>query len=312
MAVFIEDGVIHHGKGNFALPEKGKAILIEDMTMEDYHALGNVAIFGNKAIFSKSQLVEMACPRRFQHYYINGGERKETDALRVGSAAHVLALEPELFNKQFYVLPEGIIRNPKHAAYKEQLDIAGERMVLTQAQHKEVLDVSKAVARDRIADVVLNTAGKIEATIIWHDEATGLYLKTRPDFLRDDGIAVDLKTCLTAEPEAFARAAYDKGYDISVAMTFEGYKALTGNDLKDYIFLAVEKSAPNIIEAYNSFAPFDKGDPSQMTYYAVGDWRYKALLDKLVDSLSKNKWQTYRGKITPMSVPSWELKKLEN
>lgn len=311
MSVTIENNVVTHDNGQFTIPETG-AVLVQNLTIEDYHALGDVSRFGKNAIFSKSGLTDMFCPLKFKHYHVDMGEKKTTDALAVGNAAHILALEPELFDSKFHVLPDGCIRNEKHSAYQEQLTIANGRQCLTAKDYDMIQGLAKSLANNKISNVLLDAKGKIEASIIWKDLDTGLSLKTRPDFLRDDGVAVDLKTCITAQPEAFARASYDKGYDISVAMTFEGYKALTGVDLQDYIFLAVEKEPPFVIEAYNSFTPFDKGDPSQMTYYAVGEWRLRALLDKLLESLNKNKWNSYVGKITPMSVPSWELKKLED
>ena len=74
---------------------------------------------------------------------------------------------------------------------------------------------------------------------------TGLLLKVRFDWLRNDAIAVDLKTTLTTNPTKFGYQIRDLRYDLQ--QVFYTYVAnLAGVPVKHFCFVATEyKDADN-------------------------------------------------------------------
>lgn len=301
------------GETMLELPDDPKAAaqLIEDLDIEAYHDLGSIAKHGDNAILSKSQLADMECPAKFKHKYIDEQPDEDKDHLNVGNAVHTLALEPKLFHDRFYVIPEGIKRDKRTEKYQACIAEAGKRKMLTFKDFENVKGMAKAVTESKIAMYLLEGTGKIESSIIWTDEASGVKLRARPDLMRDDGLIVDLKTGHTAEPMKFSRVAFDLQYDISVAMTCEAYKQLHGKKPDNYVFLIVEAEPPYVIEAYESFRPWDPDDMSKFTYFDAGWFRFRRALDRFVECKNSGVWPGYNKIITPMSVPGYAMKNLE-
>jgi hypothetical protein len=281
-----------------------KAELFTDLSIEDYHK--------RRDVLSKSMLAEMGCPAKFKWKYIDGGEEPDSDCLNVGNAVHTLALEPKLFHDRFYVIKEGIRRDKRTDAYKAVMAEAGTRKLITHNDFKDIQGMAASLASNKWALALLQGSGKIEPSIFWTDEETGIPLRCRPDFMRDDGLIVDLKTGHTAEPDGFMRTAWNCGYDISAAMTSEGYKILTGKVPDNYVYLVVEKEPPYIIEAYDSFRPCDPADPAHLTYFEAGAYRFRQALNRYKECRDSNHWPAYSGIISPMKVPYYGLKQMEN
>lgn len=292
--------------------EKSKATMLNDLSIEDYHDMGNVFKYGKNAIFSKSQLGLMDCPAKFKYEYIDGAEKEEKDFVIVGNAVHTLALEPDLFHSRIYLLPEGVRRDKRTDVYQKHLEAANGRKIITAGDFVDIQGMAKSLASNKKAMCLLQASGKIEASIFWQDEESGFNLRCRPDFMRDDGLIVDLKTAVSAEPNEFARSAFDCHYDVSVGMTVDGVEKLIGKKPDNYVFLVVEKKAPYIIEAYDSFRPWDKDDLAKTTYLDAGSYRYRKSLDKLGECFKTGIWGGYSDSINPMSVPRYAMKKLEN
>lgn len=293
------------------------ARLVGDLPIEDYHDLGNIRKHGANAVLSKSMLGAMDCPAKFKWKYIDGGQEEEKSYLNIGSAVHTLALEPDLFSKVFFVLPDTypdgkkVIRNPAHKAYQELLAQAGGKTILSTAEHRTVMGMAQALAGNKKALALLRRPGKVEASIFWTDDETGIKMRCRPDFMADDGLIIDLKTAASADKDLFCRSAWSLHYDMSVAITCAGYKALTGKMPENYIFIAVEKEAPHIVEVYDSFRPCDPTDPARMNYFDAGWHRYREALKKYRQCMETGIFPSYSDIINPMSIPFYGLKQLE-
>jgi hypothetical protein len=279
-------------------PAHKTAKLHKDMPMEQYQAA--------KDHISKSMLSDFAdCPARFKYLHIDGGEKPSTPSLRLGHAVHTLALEPDLYKKNYYVMPlkedgKEIIRNASHAAYKEQLEVAAGRMILSRSELRQIEGMAEALTKNPFALALLKAAGYVEASIFWQDG--DMAFRCRPDFMRNDGLLVDLKTAESVEPRKFFQSARNYNYDLSVALTSQGYEALHGKQPDEYVFLCVEPEPPHLIEAYDTFVMHpDVG----ISYLDYGSARLGTLLEKYKECRSKNKWPGYVGKIAPMGLPGW-------
>jgi hypothetical protein len=257
---------------------------------------------------SKSMLSVFAdCPAKFKYQYIDGNRRQETQALRLGNAVHTFVLENAKFRERYHVMPEDVRRDARTKAYQEQLAEAAGRAILKPDDFETIKGMSAAMRNHKKVLALLDVPGKIEASIFWTDPVTGLKMRCRPDFLRDDGLIVDLKTAASAAPKDFMRSAYDLNYDISVALTAAGYRALTGSEPAEYVFIVQEKEPPYVVEAYNTFSPFADG----VTYADVGEYRLRKLIEAYRHCLKNNRWPGYSDKIEILGVPHYELKNLD-
>ena len=291
---------------------KNQGKSFDTLSIEDYHDLGSFKKHGENAILSKSQLSDIIdCPARFKYFHIDGNKAADKDYFNVGNAIHTLALEPDTFHDRFYVIPEGIRRDKRMEVYKSCMAEAGMRKMLTSGDFESIGEMSKALASNRKAMAILEGAGWVEQSFMWKDAETDLNLRCRPDLRREDGLIVDIKTAASAEPRKFMKAAFDIHYDISVAMTCDGIESVTGKRPDNYVFLVIEKTAPYIIEAYDSFRPFDLQDVSGMTYFDAGRYRFRKALDKFVECKKSGNWHGYSETINPMEVPRYEIKNME-
>lgn len=301
------------GESYIDLPdEKRSAFVTDDLSIEEYHDLGNFKKHGDNAILSKSQLSDILdCPARFKYFHIDGNKSSDKDYFNIGNAIHTLALEPDTFHDRFYVIPDGIRRDKRTDAFKSCIVEAGARKMLTKSDYEAIIEMSKSLASNKKAMAILDGSGHVEQSILWNDKDTGLNLRCRPDLRREDGLIVDIKTAASANPRKFMKAAFDMHYDLSVAMTCDGVESATGKRPENYVFLVIEKTAPYIIEAYDSFRPFDPEDMSNMTYADAGSYRFRRALEKFIECKKSGNWYGYSEKINPMEVPRYEIKNME-
>ena len=70
--------------------------------------------------------------------------------------------------------------------------------------------------------------GKPEQSLIHIDAETGIYIKSRPDWLPDNPAhrpLVDYKTCRSIEPRKLSQDAFAYGYHIQAAMQVDAVRA---------------------------------------------------------------------------------------
>ncbi len=283
-----------------------------EMSIDQYHANADIKNLGDNAVLSKSMLsIFDECPAKFEDAFINGNRDKGTNAMQLGNAVHLYTLQKELFDQNYYIMPSDIIKNAKHAAYQEQIALANGRIIMKPSEMGQIEGMAKALHQNKKAMLLLDKPGKIEASIFWTDAESGLKFRCRPDFMPDDGILVDLKTTGRADNDSFHRLAYDKCYDLSVALTARGYKALTGNWPAEYAFLLVETESPYVIEGKltNIACNYQNGKLSK-SYLQIGQERLSRILDKYLQCKASGNYPGYNDNFMPMVAPDYMVRKL--
>lgn len=257
-----------------------------DISNEQYHA--------DRSCVSCSGLKEiLRSPAHFRVYL--DGERKETPAMFFGSAVHARLLEPDVFAAEYVVAPVG---DKRTADFKSFLIANAHKKILTPEQMVLIEGIEQsALAHNALRGMLIG--GYKEATIIWQDEETGIWLKIRPDCLcpgDGGGMCLDLKTTDDASGHAFARACVDYQYDLQSAMYIDGLLHAFRRDF-DFAFGALEKSEPFGCGLY--------GAPEEMLLR--GKRRFREALATLKRCLNTGEWPGYQpdGDYEILEWPRW-------
>lgn len=283
---------------------------------EDYYSLAEFISYSGLKNIKKS-------PAHYR-YYKDEPLDVETDAMAFGSAYHCFILEPEKFERDYYVFDDDAIyqvligegfKSPRSTKqYKEWMEsemrVIGDRKTIEKGEYiklKEMKDrlfshyycralLSKGEAEKSITGIISTTEGDIN-------------IKAKPDFVKaDKKIIVDLKTTFDASVDGFPRAAADGDYHIQAALYSDLMEMVTGDGMGwSFYFIAQEKKKPyafNIFEASPQFI-------------GQGRYEYEQLLRLYQMCITENKWPGYQvfcewksGNIE-LNLPTWAVKKIE-
>lgn len=226
-------------------------------------------------------------------------EDETTKALDFGKAAHCLTLgEPE-FAKYFVVSPFDDFR--KHDA-REWRD-SQTRTILKADEFKEV-KILAAVQRRSAQCMRAFEDGEPEKSLIWRDKKTGIWLKSRPDWLPHDPttrVTTEFKTAVTIEPGKMSNAAFGYGYHIQTAMIIDGIREVLGVEPIGVGLVCQEKSPPYLVEL-RLFTPEQIEDGRQLYHHALGIF---------ADCLKRNEWPGYTSEPTYFTSPYSHAKQME-
>lgn len=275
----------------WADPWPGKAI-IHDLPEELYH--------GTRSIISKSALDIFArTPLHYLHS-LDAPPRVVTDEMKMGSAFHVRALEPDLFNRKVAVIPEDIaclaMQSSKNRALRDAwaMDEARGKIILKPDQFLHVDGMASAVRRHPAARKLL-ASGNAEVSALWTDPETGLRCKSRADFIcQMRGVYVDLKSAVSAAPDAFQRSAVNMRYHVQDAFYSRAIEE-NGTNIEHFVFIVVEREPPYAVACYQ----LDE------TAKLKGESLYMRELRDLRDCMEANYWPGYGDRVMDLSLPAY-------
>lgn len=213
------------------LPEKMKPGIYHNIPNTVYHAGPGISKSGLWTIHTQSPA----------HYRF--AEREQKNHFDFGEACHLAILEPNKFEQQVYRGPEDR-RGNKWKDADEWCSVE-RKLLLTSGDYDSVLAIRDAVHADQwINSIITGGEPLVEASGYWIDEETGFLCRCRPDLYREDlGIIIDLKSTISAHPDAFARSVVNYGYHAQEAFYSDGWSAI-GKPVNGFVFLAWEKKAP--------------------------------------------------------------------
>lgn len=224
------------------------------------------------------------------HYYArfldpNRPPSPSSPALLFGSLAHCAVLEPDEIYSRYAVAPDRRTKEGKEIA--KQMASDGIEAV-SQSDWDMAKAMREAVHAHPIAAKLLEE-GAPEQSFWWDDVATGMRCKCRPDWLRPDGIVVDLKTTQDASPKGFGKSVANFRYHVQAAHYLNGLEA------ERFLFIAVEKTYPFSVAVYE----LDEDALQEGRHLAFRDLRRIATCRKL------NEWPGYSQEVTTLSLPMW-------
>lgn len=265
--------------------------MFKELTNAEYHA--------HPAI-SKSKLDAARKSAKHLEDMLYGPPRESTTAFDIGTVLHATALPGESPEEIAVRMPEGMNKRTK----------AG-REFMAEHEGKIILNPSDAHVIDQMMLSLLehpfsgslvkgDLPGKAEQSFFCTDEATGLELKARPDFMLNDGsLIIDLKTTLDASPKGFQRSIVSYRYHVQAAHYLDVVEKATGRRPEAFIFVAVEKARPFCVGVYCA-------DDAMVE---VGRQHAREDLDNIAKWMADGKFPGYSDRAEMISLPKWMLPK---
>jgi exodeoxyribonuclease VIII len=157
-------------------------------------------------------------------------------------------------------------------------------------QARDIPDFAKAL-----------TSGHGEVSAYAVDEATGVRVKVRPDWVEDVGsdavILWDGKTYASADENEFVRQAARMKYAMQAGLYSDFYAKASGKKVLAFVFLLVADDYPNLTNAVML-------DDNSM---AAGRRQYRRALDTYAECMRTGVWPGYGNDVKTVSLPAWAL-----
>jgi len=282
---------------------------VYDIDIEEYHSdccVGpSTSSSGIRTILTNPQLY-------WWESYLNPDreERPKTKAMMLGSAAHILLLGEEGFAERYVLRPTELsgykwnANRTEHKAWMSAREKEG-KIVITKEDIDIIQYMRDGLARhDLIREGLIN--GAIEKSLIWLDEESGIWMKSRPDAIpASSNIIVDLKTCSGTGLRSAQRSFEDFGYDIQLGIAGWAMEAVLDRVVEKYVIAWVSTKPP-----YDTMV-----NPIHDDYPVWG--RRKALrgLEILKECLETNVWPGNTGDqetLAPTSYYSFAHREMED
>lgn len=270
------------------------------------------------------KVIAQKSPMAYHWYITNEDEEETTAAKEFGRAFHTAVLEPHRFFSTYCVLPEDAPRRPTQAQWNAAKPSANSiasmdwwRQWMGDNVGKQILsakdyDMAAGMgqsARNAVWEIPDRAGGWLEiqggelfdmcekeVTYYWTDPRTGLKCKSRVDLDCEElSFGGDLKSCMSAHPESFARTMSSYGYHQQHAHYCDGRRIVTGKPWVAFPFFAVEKPKPYVPGLYLVNAPGEERG------FELRD----RAMDLLAECLAENRWGPYRKRMTELALPAY-------
>lgn len=196
---------------------------------------------------------------------------------------------------------------PAATAMWKQADAAFRKqgkIVVTKAQMEVAQRMAGRVFQHPLASKLLGPGGQAEHSIYWHDDATGLRLRLRFDYLiqlpNGRWICVDYKTALSADPEYFAKAVFEYGYHQQQAWYEDGLREIGITDV-GFVFVVQQKNPPHQVTVCAI-------DPEHVE---LGRQLNRKAIDLFAECSRNNLWPGYEPTVHTVAMPVWAVRQTE-
>ena len=261
------------------LPTAFEPGIYDDLPADQYHA--DTAV-GSSTL---KRLATMT-PAHAKYGYF-----QRTDALEFGAAFDMCLLERDKFDACY-------VRGPDDRRGKKWTDAleACERgqILMVAKDYDRVLENVEIVMKNPDVASLLSGNTVRQQSAFWIDEKTGIRCKARPDLINiDQGLMVDVKTTISADPRMFGTQCAKLGYHIQQVMYQDGY-VRHGLGYK-FLFLAIEKKPPFLSCVYEM----------ELRSAYAGYKLYRDMLDKYKQCSESGIWPGYPSGIQTLELPTW-------
>ena len=200
---------------------------------ENYHA--------NRRYISSSALKTIH--KKSVMHYLNQ-KPFTSSSLSLGTLIHTAILEPENFERDYFVMPKV---DKRTKAGKEEY-----ARYVELSNGKELVDQETIAVKDAIMEnfTINNEAVYFNQGVkemSYYSEINGVLVKVRPDCYNEElGFISDPKTCQDNSPKGFMRDVYKYGYHLQAAF----YSDVLNVDPSSFVFTAIETNHPYSVQCY--------------------------------------------------------------
>jgi hypothetical protein len=247
----------------------------------------------------------------------------ETPALRLGRALHCAILEPERFAIDYTVASPcvefkksdglhctnaGITLHDdgwRCGQHNKKAGPADEsKLALSEGDHETCLGVLASIRQHPAAGAMFESEGRVELSVVWKDDETGILCKARFDKHAPDistGLLIDPKSTTDASNHAFEKSVRTYGYHIQGAHYLTGAQAV-GLQAHHFANVAFEKDAPFAVAVYRIHD----------TAIQIGEMLRRPLIRLYAQCRDRNEWPAYPGEVQDIYVPDFALQSTED
>ena len=221
---------------------------------------------------------------------------EQTPAMRFGSAAHVIVLQPGLVTDLIAVEPTHINKRTKagKAEYAEWVESAEGKTIISETELLTLADMGTALHKSDLFQGIIDGA-QFEVSMFYPEPTHGFDCKVRIDILNlGKRIIADYKTCQSASEKEFKKACGNYLYDIQARWYVNGVAEVTGKWC-DFIFIAQEKKPPYAYRIYQA---------SQQMLDA-GSEKIRPILPVWKECIETDNWPGYGDELVSLDLPGW-------
>ena len=266
-------------------------------------------------IISKSSLDEVnKSAAHFYLKYLSGIKQEyiQTDEMLIGEAFHKLLLEPLQFDSNFAVYDDtqdlkdiGGSKPKSTNWYKGKLEeikqINFGKKIILQNDFDLIQEMRDVFMQNANARYMIDS-GFAEKKRFFTEPNTGLPCQYLTDFHNTNlDIFVDIKTTKDASSSEFAKSCANYRYHVQDSFYSDGYFNETGDKIKGFYFIAIEKTKP-----YN-LAIYCLNEESK----DLGREEYLRNMNTIKNCYQSGIWQGYTEKIQQISLPRYYFNKFQ-
>ena len=258
---------------------------------------------GEEGISSSGINLILDCPKRYWYEYhgrpIEMETRAQKDARKIGSAFHMLLLEPDKFEKMYFPMEEEVNLTTKIGKEKyAEAEFQAEGREIIRAG--DWVDIWAMAQEARAHPLWLHMDNsKVEQSIYWNAGFYNTRLKSRPDIYTDK-LIIDVKTVRSINE--FQRTIYQSGYHRQAAMQIDGLKHFNtegDNSERFHAFFLVEKHAPYLTACFTL----------DLESIKQGRREYQDGMMTYSECMKAGLWPGYDSKFQITSIPQWVMKR---
>jgi hypothetical protein len=261
---------------------------VYEMPSEVYHAHPALSSSGARLLLPPN------CPALYR--WRRDHPPESTRTFDFGHAAHKMVLGEGM---EIVAIDAPDYRTKAAQAERDAVRDAG-KVPLLDHEVKTVLGMADALRAHPVAAALIEWPGKPERSLFRQDKATGVWLRSRIDWLPQPTAGgrmtiPDYKTTVSAEPLAFGRSVARYGYFQQAAWYVDMVLALGLAEDVHFVFLAQEKTAPYLVTVF------------ELDEYSLelGRKRNRKAIDLFARCVERDEWPTYAAGVETLTVPVW-------
>lgn len=216
---------------------------IYDIPSEEYHSDPCETPSLSVGMINDLLLAPAKCREKSRRLNPNWEAPKDQDRFTIGTVAHVMFLEPHLFDDRVVIVNYDDWRKDAAKAIRDDAKERGKTAILR--KHMDTIHAARAAF---MANSFVRNAfedGQFERSMFWRHPRHGFWCRARPDFLSNRRTHLnDYKATKNADPQEFGRHADNLKYYRRAAWYLEGAEILFGKRPDHYWFVNQETASP--------------------------------------------------------------------